>query len=674
MGAPERCTRLNGRLAWNRTPMTDTKTSALTSITPDAIAPAADLVAMVDTSGGASVKTPIMSLRGKTKDVTGLSPYTISSADAGALLVSFDTGTTPYSFIFPALTDVDMHARLMVEILAPSAGANFTASGAAAFYNGSAFSSVGAATAGVAQVARFDLMFQTGWQASNVAYGTIVTTTTATTTTGTTTATTSGTYTYWADTSSSYQGYGGGIYALDTVTQDVTGETIPAVAYAAGTSPDYGTWTYVAASSANDITTWKSAAYLAFDEQFATFSRFSRTTGAGFWDIGSTTRINNETEVYPLQALITSVGDDPFSVSNNVLTISCKALNSGYSGSVITTSGEPAQAWQSGRADSSLAPGGQFYAESGTIYLECVMQVPDDPAGWPAFWAIAADGVYPIEHDVIEVFGDANVYDATTHFQDAAGDSGSNNSMLSRIFMANGYKLSAGFHKFGALINYAAGTISNYFDDHLVGTLTPTTCGPGFQKDIFLILNLATGGFVASPTATTVLPIQVAIRQVRVYYGAATGGYGLVSASTSYSGTQAETTAYLAACTTAPTAAWTAAFNTMILAAKNLGFFDTAHKPLHWWIFATGTQQAALIDVMNPTATALVMNGTLTWTANRGFKGPVTGSATAYLETGVSFSGQDVNNFQMQAYITDLATTSYSGGIVGTSLGSANNS
>ncbi len=603
------------------------------------------------------------------RDITGLSPYTVQASDQGSLLTDFGT-SGPYTVLFPAITGTT--GRFAVDFMAGTAGMNLLPAVGASFYqSGAGLHAVGAGSAGTDQIAHLECLYGNLWIGSNVAYGTLAPASgssgSGTTTTGSTTGTTPVTVTPSYVAASSTNGASAAVYRLEASVPSDLGVTYTPTVMASATTADYSNFTYVTPTPSTDITAWKAAAFVAFDEGFASFSRFDPSTGSGYWRIGSTQQINNETEFYPTQAEITAVGDDPFALAGNVLTFNLRALNPGYSGSVQAAN----QQWQSGRIDSSMQPG--FYAESGQLYLEVTAKLPNDPAAWPApLWAIASDGDYPIEVDVAEVFGDAGYYDATTHYQDATGSG--NHSKVTRTFFAKGTTVDQSFHKFGSLIDYNAQTISSYFDDHLVGTVSVATgtdtIAPGFAKEIFLIADLATGGLVASPTSTTTLPLQMQLAQVRVYYGQPSTGsmsQGLVTQSATYSGTQPETTAYVAACTTPPSATYVAALNTMITTAKTLGFFDAAYRPDHLWLLAAETEQAALIDLMNPTAAPATVSGTLTFTANRGFVGATPGGSSGYIDTGISLAAVDPSNVMLQAFITDISTTFYSGALLTTS-------
>ena len=429
------------------------------------------------------------------------------------------------------------------------------------------------------------------------------------------------------------------------------GETITPISYTSATTADYNTFTSVTAGSQPDInpadtTTWTQA----FVDNFSTLSVWSSTNGSGTWLEGSPNNINGETEFYPTAAQIATVGSNPFSVSNGVLSINLTPLNSGYANDVQNSS----QQWQSGRLDTSNLPG--LYAEGGELYMEVTAQVSASPYAWPAFWALARDAVYPLEYDTMEVFGNPQTsYDATIHY--TSPNVSGNNTMATRV-TTSGANLSASYHVYGYLANWKTKTLSAYFDHHFVGSMTVNTDPQGFDKEVYLILDQATGGEVSSPAAGTTFPITYNVKQVAAYYNI----NPLIPAPVS--GTQPETTAYLAALATQPSSTWVTAFNNMIVAAKNLGFFTSPYKPAHWYVFATDHQQDALVDIMNPKATAATIQGSgLGWTADKGFKGNGGGG---WIDTGYTLSGVDETNYGMGAWITSLSATSYGGGLIET--------
>ena len=431
------------------------------------------------------------------------------------------------------------------------------------------------------------------------------------------------------------------------------GVPITPIDYSSATTVDYATYTAVAAGSQPDINPTDTTAWTpAFTDDFPSLSTYDPATGSGTWLEGSTYRINNETEFYPTAAQIAAVGSSPFAVSNGVLDINLARLNPGYAPDLQST----AQLWQSGRLDTSMLPG--LYSEGGKLYIEVTAQVPASPYAWPAFWALAKDAIWPLEYDAVEVFGQPQTsYDATIHY--LSTNSTGNNSIATRVY-TNGASLSDSYHVYGFLADRKTRTLSVYFDHHFVGTMPVTTDAQGFDKEVYLILNEATGGQVPSPPAGTALPLTFRVKQVAAYYNVDPA----LPAPVSYYQAQPETVAYAQQLQTLPSWNWLVAFNTMIVTAKNLGFFSAPYRPAHWWVFATEHQQDALVDIMNPTAPAITMRGIpLVWTPDRGFRG---NAGLGWLDTGLQLAAADETNYGMGAWITEAALLPSTGGLIET--------
>ena len=434
------------------------------------------------------------------------------------------------------------------------------------------------------------------------------------------------------------------------------GVPIAPIPYTSATTTDYASFIPVAVGSVPDIDPADPTAWtLAFVDNFTDLSVYDPSTGSGTWLVGSTYDINDETEFYPTQAEIAAVGSSPFVVSNAILSINLATLNNGYATDVQNNR----QLWQSGRLDTSMLPG--LYSEGGQLYIEATAKVASSPYAWPAFWALAKDAVYPLEYDAMEVFGAPGTsYDATIHY--LSPNVTGNNTKATRIF-TNGASLADSFHVYGVLADRNTRTLSAYFDHHFVGAMPVSTDAQGFDKEVYLILDQATGGSVPSPPAGTKLPLTLEIKQVAAYYNIDPNLPAPVR------GGQNETLAYLQRLPEHPSTAWMAAFNRMIVTAKNLGFFTAPYRPDHWWIFATDHQQDALVDIMHPSAQPLVMAGTaIGWTADQGFVG---NGGKGWLDTGLNLSAVDDTNYGLGAWITQTSTTPYGGGLIETTA--ANN-
>ena len=88
-----------------------------------------------------------------------------------------------------------------------------------------------------------------------------------------------------------------------------------------------------------------------------------------------------------------------------------------------------------------------------------------------------------------------------------------------------------------------------------------------------------------------------------------------------------ETTAYLAQCTTQPSALWTNALNTYIRQMIIDGNWQLLDR---MWILASDNQQNARISIVNPTSTQISEVSSPSWTKDQGYTGNGTSS---YLNT-----------------------------------------
>ncbi len=431
------------------------------------------------------------------------------------------------------------------------------------------------------------------------------------------------------------------------------GVPITPIDFSSATTVDYASYVPVAAGSEPDIDPADTTAWtLAFADNFSSLSVYDPATGAGTWLVGSPNNINSETEFYPTAAEIAAVGSSPFAVRDGVLNINLTTLDPGYAGLVQNG----AQLWQSGRLDTSMLPG--LYSEGGKLYIEVTAQVPASASAWPAFWALAKDSIWPLEYDAVEVFGQPQTsYDSTIHYLSA--NSTGNNSMATRVY-TNGANLSASYHVYGFLADRNTRTLSAYFDHHFVGSMPVATDAQGFDKDVYLVLNEATGGQVPSPPAGTQFPLTFRVKQVAAYYNVDT----TLPAPVSYYQAQPETVAYAERLPTLPSWNWLVALNTMIVTAKNLGFFTAPYRPAHWWVFATEHEEDGLLDIMNPSAPPIRLRGApLSWTPDQGFTG---NGGAGWLDTGVQLAAADKTNYGMGAWITQAASGAYNGGLIET--------
>ncbi|MGR3249403.1 MAG: family 16 glycosylhydrolase [Paracoccus sp. (in: a-proteobacteria)] len=135
-----------------------------------------------------------------------------------------------------------------------------------------------------------------------------------------------------------------------------------------------------------------------------------------------------------------------------------------------------------------------------TGYVEVRADVPDEVGLWSAFWLLPADGDWSSEIDVFEFLGEDTATLHTNVWMDGQPDSTS-------IAVEDA---GDGFHTYGLL--WTTSSISWYYDgtllrqEHVVVT-----------EEMFLILNLAVGGWAADPDATTDFTDTLSVDYIRVF-------------------------------------------------------------------------------------------------------------------------------------------------------------
>lgn len=256
---------------------------------------------------------------------------------------------------------------------------------------------------------------------------------------------------------------------------------------------------------ANTLPTLPGSA-LTFDDEFNTFvaspngSQGWMTTYPYTGEAMRSLYTNSEAEYYSDP----SVGENPFSDANGVLTISAvpaapgsNPFNLPYDSGLITT-------------DTSFH---QLYG-----YFEIRAEVPAGTGLWPAFWMLPASNQYTSELDIFEVKGQ----DPTTIYASALGSTNGvwtgNQQALS---VANA---STGFHTYG--VDWEPTAITFYVDGQEIAQ-APTPAS--MNTPMFMLLDLAVGGngsWSGPPNSSTVFPAQMKIDYVRAYATAATQDVG----------------------------------------------------------------------------------------------------------------------------------------------------
>ena len=220
---------------------------------------------------------------------------------------------------------------------------------------------------------------------------------------------------------------------------------------------------------------------LSFSDNFDQLSLWNGTGGtweSNYWwgdPSGNSLEGNGEKQWYIDTDYAPTAGVNPFSVANGVLTITAapasaetQALIGGYD-------------YTSGML-TSYESFAQTYG-----YFEIRADMPDQQGMWPAFWLLPADGSWPPELDVIEMYGgDPNSLYMTAH----SNASGTQTSDLTVGQVLD----TAGFHTYGVL--WEEDEITWYFD----GMAIANTDTPDDMHDpMYMLVNLAVGGMADDP-------------------------------------------------------------------------------------------------------------------------------------------------------------------------------
>ncbi len=238
-----------------------------------------------------------------------------------------------------------------------------------------------------------------------------------------------------------------------------------------------------AASPTIDLSQFK----LTFNDEFNTFVSSPNGSGGGWattlWGL-RTLAANNETEYYS----DSSVGADPFSDQNGILTIS--ASPGSHSGGLSYTSG-------------AITTLGHFYQTFG--YFEIRAELPSGAGMWPAFWLTPETGGSPPELDIMEAFGAPNANsEGGAYAYHWAVHSNTISSGSTGAWAAVPADLYTGFHTYG--VDWEPNTTTFYFDGEKVSSIaTPTD----MNVPMAIIANLAVGGSWAGPAAGEAANMQI---------------------------------------------------------------------------------------------------------------------------------------------------------------------
>ena len=145
--------------------------------------------------------------------------------------------------------------------------------------------------------------------------------------------------------------------------------------------------------------------------------------------------------------------------------------------------------------------------------LEVRAQVPSGLGAWPAFWSLPADGSWPPEVDVMEVYGvEPGTVDMTYHW----GTERTPMEKDSETTLPDGQAFSTDFHVFGCAITEKA--ITWYLDGVEQWSFT-RKAEIAQLVPLYLVCNLAIGGAGGDPDGTP-MPVRYVVDYIRAWKAA----------------------------------------------------------------------------------------------------------------------------------------------------------
>ena len=153
-------------------------------------------------------------------------------------------------------------------------------------------------------------------------------------------------------------------------------------------------------------------------------------------------------------------------------------------------------------------------------YVEAQIQVPYTLGTWPAFWML--QNGWPPEIDVMEVpqqsynnqsgsVGTAYDYYATYHYTNSSGQAASAGSGMHYT----GVNEATSFNDYGMM--WTPDAISFYFNGNLVDTITSSQANIAQSQNMYLLLDLAIGGWPGNPPSWASFPTTMQIKNVNVW-------------------------------------------------------------------------------------------------------------------------------------------------------------
>ncbi|MES1156677.1 MAG: glycoside hydrolase family 16 protein [Alphaproteobacteria bacterium] len=139
-------------------------------------------------------------------------------------------------------------------------------------------------------------------------------------------------------------------------------------------------------------------------------------------------------------------------------------------------------------------------------YFEIRARLPTTQGTWPAFWLLPTDSSWPPEIDVVEYLGrEPNVFYASTH----AKPDGRRQDQTGRIEIPGE---PGQFHRYGVLWD------ENEVVWYLDGVEVQRAATPAdMHKPMYMLVNLAIGGWGGVPDPSTPFPTHMSVDYVRAY-------------------------------------------------------------------------------------------------------------------------------------------------------------
>ena len=153
-------------------------------------------------------------------------------------------------------------------------------------------------------------------------------------------------------------------------------------------------------------------------------------------------------------------------------------------------------------------------------YVEAKIQIPYTLGTWPAFWML--QNGWPPEMDVMEApqqtynnqtgsVGTAYDYYATYHYTDSSGNPASAGTGM----YYTGVNEATSFNDYGMM--WTPNAISFYFNGNLVDTINSSQANIAQSQNMYLLLDLAVGGWPGNPPSWASFPTTMQVQDVNVW-------------------------------------------------------------------------------------------------------------------------------------------------------------